>query len=40
MNFCFSDDLLSYEIGDLEDHDFAGAADDEDDLLLSDEGTI
>lgn len=31
-----SDDLLNYEIGDVDDNDLIGA--DEDELLLSDDG--
>ena len=33
--FC-SDDLLNYELGEVDDNDLTGA--DEDELLLSDEG--
>lgn len=36
--FHFSDDLLNYEIGDIDDNDLTGA--DEDELLLSDDGTF
>lgn len=34
--FHCSEDILNYEIGDVDDTDLAGA--DEDELLLSDEG--
>lgn len=33
-----SDDLLNYEIGDVDDNDLIGA--DEDELLLSDDGRL
>lgn len=33
-----SDDLLNYEIGDVDDNDLIGA--DEDELLLSDDGKL
>lgn len=35
----FSDDLLNYDIGDVDDNDLIGA-EDEDELLLSDDGKL
>lgn len=40
MHFVFSEDILNYEIGDVDadDTDLTGA--DEDELLLSDDGNL